>query len=114
MRGLGGRGAAQVGVGAPARPGVVVGEEEEQVRVGGARIGGARPPRPHQRGRLALVAGGLRPGTQSPRRGMEAAAAAADVIWSWAEQVMGEGEHDPKGGKSTDGKLNPVGTPELT
>lgn len=63
--------------------------------MGGPRAWGSRPPDPQQRGRLALGEGGERPGTRCPRRGMEeeqeAAAAAADVIWSWAEQVMEKG-----------------------
>ena len=55
------------------------------------------------RGRLALVEGGQRPGTRSPGRGMEAAAAAADVIWSWAEQVMEKGSMTPKVGSPRKG-----------
>lgn len=79
------------------------------------RVGGARPSGPRQRGRLVLEEGGKRPGTRRPRRGMEwEAAVAADVIWPWAEQVMEKGIVTPQGGKLTDGKLNPMGTLELT
>lgn len=59
-------------------------------------IGVHAPLAPRQRGRLALAEGGERPGTRRPRRGLEEAAAAADVIWSWAEQVMEKGELDPE------------------
>lgn len=71
-------------------------EEEEQVRVVGGGAGwGARPPLPHRRGRLARAEGGEWPGTRRPRRGMEEEAAAADVIWLWAEQVMEKGSMTP-------------------
>lgn len=77
------------------------GEVEEQVRVGGGlRVGGCTPPSAPSEGWLVLGEGGERPGTRRPRRGMEeeAAAAAADVIWSWAEQVMEKGIMTPEVG----------------
>lgn len=85
--------------------------------LGALHVGGCTPPSVPPVGWLVLGEGGERPGTRRPRRGMEEAAAeaaaAADVIWSWAEQVMEKGDHDPGGGKPTDGKWNPTGTPEL-
>ena len=56
-----------------------------------------------RRGRLALAEGGERPGARHPRSGLEEAAAAADVIWSWAEQVMEKGELDPEVGSPREG-----------
>lgn len=66
----------------------------------------------------------LAEGAERPRgpasekgRGMEEeAAAAADVIWPWAEQVMEKGSLTPGEGVGmpSHGKLNRIGTPELT
>lgn len=67
---------------------------------GGCVLGGCTPPSAPSEGWLVLGEGGERPGTRRPRRGMEeeAAAAAADVIWSWAEQVMEKGIMTPEVG----------------
>lgn len=86
----GGRGADAAGWGGE--------EEEEQVRVAGGRGLGVHAPLVPTRG------GGWRCGRWSAagdpgvREGMEAVAAAADVIWSWAEQVMEKGSVTPEVG----------------
>lgn len=87
----GGRGADAAGWGEE--------EEEEQVRVAGGRGLGVHAPLVPTGGggwRSWKVVSGRGPG--SPRRGMEAVVAAADVIWSWAEQVMEKGSMTPEVG----------------
>lgn len=103
-----------MGVGTPARP--ARGKEaEEQVRVGGAACWGARPPRSHQRGRLVLRGGGAAGDPASEKGdggGGGSGRGGCHLVLGGAGDA--EGKHDPRGGKPTDGKLNPVNTPELS
>lgn len=66
---------------------------------GGARVGVHAPLVP-TRGGGWCSGQAEQPGTRRPREGMEAAAgAAADVIWSWAEQLIEEGSLTPGVGR---------------